>query len=267
MTSADLKGSTAMSDLLPRRASGRQSAEAIKCYQEKLKAFCAELQQVASGLEFKVSSRGWGYILEGRGLITKVDLDKAEKLINDCRKSGHLPLDFCREDDGRQTVNLEEITDEDTEEFAQNWVDYLVGRAHEQFTPFSFWEDQEVYIEMTVEKVDLLSLFEPICKRFRIPITNISGWSDINKRAAIMKRFAYWEAEGKRCILLHCGDHDPGGLHISDFIRSNMEDLTNAVGWSPDDLTIDRFGLERPLHRGEQPDLDRQPRDIERRAA
>ena len=148
-------------------------------------------------MEFKVSSRGWGYILEGRGLITKVDLDKAEKLINDCRKSGHLPLDFCREDDGRQTVNLEEITDEDTEEFAQNWVDYLVGRAHEQFTPFSFWEDQEVYIEMTVEKVDLLSLFEPICKRFRIPITNISGWSDINKRAAIMKRFAYWEARGQ----------------------------------------------------------------------
>ena len=94
-----------MTDLLPRRASGRQSAEAIKCYQEKLKVFCDALREIASGLEFKVSSRGWGYILEGRGLIAKGDLDKAQRLINDCRKSGDLPLDFCREDDGRQTVN------------------------------------------------------------------------------------------------------------------------------------------------------------------
>ena len=142
---------------------------------------------------------------------------------------------------------VEEITDDDAEEFSQNWIDYLTDHAHEQFTPFSFWEDQDVYVEMTVEKVDLLSLFEPVCKHYRIRITNVSGWSDLNSRAAIMKRFAYWEAEGKRCVLLHCGDHDPGGLHISDFIRSNMEDLTGAVGWGPDDLVIDRFGLNAPF--------------------
>jgi hypothetical protein len=58
-----------------------------------------------------------------------------------------------------------------------------------------------------------------------------------------MRRFARWERRGKRCMLLHCGDHDPGGLHISDFLRSNMADLTAAVGWSPDNLKIDRFGL------------------------
>ena len=44
-------------------------------------------------------------------------------------------------------------------------------------------------------------------------------------------------------MLLHCGDHDPGGLHISGFLRSNLEDLSGAVGWSPDNLIIDRFGL------------------------
>jgi hypothetical protein len=58
-----------------------------------------------------------------------------------------------------------------------------------------------------------------------------------------MLRFAQWEARGKKCVLLHCGDHDPGGLHISDFIRSNMQDLAQTVGWSPDGLIIDRFGL------------------------
>src|SRR5262249_47821811 len=78
---------------------------------------------------------------------------------------------------------------------------------------------------------------------FHIPITNISGWNDINSRAAIMKRFAFWEKRGKKCVLLHCGDHDPGGLHISEFLRSNMEELADAVGWRPDNLIIERFGL------------------------
>ncbi len=59
----------------------------------------------------------------------------------------------------------------------------------------------------------------------------------------MMRRFEYWESRGKRIILLYCGDHDPGGFRIADFIRSNMMDMANAVGWSPDNLIIDRFGL------------------------
>lgn len=44
-----------------------------------------------------------------------------------------------------------------------------------------------------------------------------------------MKRIARWEAKGKECVLLYCGDHDPGGLHISEFLRSNFEDLAGMV--------------------------------------
>jgi len=44
-------------------------------------------------------------------------------------------------------------------------------------------------------------------------------------------------------VLLLCNDHDPGGLHISETMRSNLNDLSAQVGWSPDNLIIDRFGL------------------------
>jgi hypothetical protein len=44
-------------------------------------------------------------------------------------------------------------------------------------------------------------------------------------------------------VLLYCGDHDPGGLHISDFLRSNMAEVSASVDWTPDSLIIDRFGL------------------------
>ena len=59
----------------------------------------------------------------------------------------------------------------------------------------------------------------------------------------MMRRFKHWEAKGRPCVLLYCGDHDPGGLQISGQLRSNLAELSGAVGWSPDRLTIDRFGL------------------------
>src|SRR5882762_2474645 len=99
---------------------------------------------------------------------------------------------------------------------------------------------------MMVEKVDLKGLFSVECEPFHIPLTNATGWNDLNSRAGMMERFAYWEARGKSCVLLYCGDFDPGGLHISEFIRSNLADMSGAVGgWLPDGLVIDRVGLNK----------------------
>jgi hypothetical protein len=77
------------------------------------------------------------------------------------------------------------------------------------------------------------------------PITNVKGWNDINTRAATMRRFQEWEDRGNQCVLLYCGDHDPGGLAISSQIMSNLVDLSEAVGWDPTNLIIDRFGLNQ----------------------
>jgi hypothetical protein len=45
--------------------------------------------------------------------------------------------------------------------------------------------------------------------------------------------------------LLICGDHDPGGLLITKTMRKNFEDLSDAIGWSPTNLVIIRFGLNK----------------------
>jgi len=53
---------------------------------------------------FDVSSRGWCYLIESHGL-KKGDFDKAQNLINDCRKSGRLPIGICCEDErGKPTI-------------------------------------------------------------------------------------------------------------------------------------------------------------------
>src|SRR5262249_56921086 len=97
-------------------------------------------------------------------------------------------------------------------------------------------DDRDVYVEVAVEKLDLRNLFEPVCKEFYVPLTNFKGWSDLNARAAMMRRSARHEAEGRRCVLLLCTDHDPGGLHMHEKMRKNLEDLAGAVGWSPENL-------------------------------
>lgn len=193
-------------------------------------------------MDFAIGVRGWCYILEKHGL-RKGDFRAAEKLITDCRKSGMLSLDICAEDGSRATIGIQNLDDADIEGEAESWLNYLLNDVHKNYTPCGFWDDLDVYVEVAVEKLDLRNLFESPCAKFFVPITNFKGWSDLNSRAAMMERFAQHEAAGRRCVLLLCGDHDPGGLHITSTMRKNLSDLSRAVGWSPENLLIIRFGL------------------------
>lgn len=131
------------------------------------------------------------------------------------------------------------------------------------YTP-DWWTDETYYIQILVEKVDLKTLFEPVCKKFHIPIATSKGWSSILQRAEFARRFKDAEEEGLICVLLYCGDHDPDGLRITENIRKNLYDVKD-VWWidettgynpggkiydngvlisdTPKKLIIDRFGL------------------------
>ena len=225
---------------IPKKNRGRQTPEKIEQYEADLGSFADAILNINSTLSFRVSSRGWCYILEEHGLL-KGDFNTAQRVINDCRKSGLLPIDITAVDQNRVASCIQEVDFDDPEAQAQYAIDSIENYAW-QYIPKAFWEYQDCYVEMFVEKIDLKSLFEPICKRYHIPLTNARGWSDIHSRAAMMKRFTEWENKGKQCVLLYCGDHDPGGLNISETILSNLYDLDNAVGM-PFSLEVDRFGL------------------------
>jgi hypothetical protein len=227
---------------LPYRGRGALSKAKEEQYDADLSTFCEMILEIRSRLEFNVSSRGWCYILENDAGLKKGDFDKAQKLITDCRKSGKLPLDIVAEDSAREFEGLERLNTVTPRRYASLLLDNLQS-AYQRYAPRSFWTDQEYYLQLFVEKVDLKSLFAGICDEFHIPRANARGWSDLNSRAAMMRRFKEWEAKGKQPVLLYCGDFDPVGLQISDTLRDNMTELAGQVGWSPDNLIIDRFGL------------------------
>lgn len=226
---------------VPKRKPGRQSEYEAERYRRQLDQFVRTILQLQSTFDFAPSARGWAYMLEGKGQITKGEFKAAEDLINDCRKSGLLPMDICAEDERRQADGLERL-DGGVEHEIQVW-DRTLRHAPDDYTPLSFWDDQTFYLEMLVEKVDLKNLFAPVCEEFHIGITNIGGWADLNSRAAMMRRFEEHEDAGHTPVALICCDHDIGGLQISDKLRKNLQDMSRAVGWEPDNLIIDRFGL------------------------
>jgi len=228
---------------LPKRPRGRLTGTAEEAYQADLRAFCDRILQFKSRLDFQVGGRGWCYLLEGEHVVTKGEFDDAERLITRCRKDGYLPLDICAEDGKRVAEGIEELDDPDIEAKVNGIVNYI-NNAHLYYEPFSFWENLHVYVEVAVEKADLKSLFSRVTNEYHMVIQNVGGWADLNVRAGMMRRFQKWETKNKRCVLLYCGDHDPGGLRISDFLHANLAELGQAVGWSPEDLAIDRFGLD-----------------------
>ena len=220
---------------------------------EALIDFATEIIKISDKIGFRVSARGWCYQLEQARLINKDEFDKVENLINSCRREGILPIDFTAEEEGRKFSGVV-MPDDDTILAHIGWALRRALNCGDSYVP-EYWEDEEYYIQMVVEKVDLKTLFLPVCKKYRIPIATSKGWGSMLMRAEYAKRFNEAEINGLQCVLLYCGDFDPDGGRISDFLRTNLADLSN-VEWEDGDggywpgydgdegaLIIDRFGL------------------------
>lgn len=207
----------------------------------EMQIFADKLIEISDKIGFKVSSRGWCYQLEGFNVITKDQFDKVQKIINLCRKQGYLPLDFTAQDSARIFDNIQSIEDRTPAQMLRAYISMMLkyGKHHR----IDMWENEKYFIQILVEKVDLKTLFKPVCEKYHIAIGNSHGWSDIMQRANMIEDFKEAEEQGKKCVLLYCGDHDPYGLGISDFLKKNINDLKDATGYDADDLIIDRFGL------------------------
>jgi hypothetical protein len=215
--------------------------------EQQLTQFAETLNQIAEQVQFRISSRGWCYQLEGYGAITKAEFARAEDLINECRRTGLLPIDFVAEEEARAFSGIEEPTSVSPEQYLGHLLKEALN-AEEYYTP-DWWEGEQYYIQMIVEKIDLKALFAPVCDQFHIPIATTRGWSSMLQRAEYARRFRQAEDKGLQCVLLYCGDHDPDGLRISECLRRNLDELKGITwedgveGYNPAKLIIDRFGL------------------------
>lgn len=172
---------------------------------KNLGEFAEFLEELSHEIGFKVSSRGWAYLLESRRLINKDEFNKVTDLINRCRKEGHLPIDFVAEEEARSFKGIEVPSNYSVEVEIKSWLEAAL-EAHAYYTP-DWWNGEKYYIQMLVEKIDLITLFSPVCSDYHIPIATSKGWSSMLQRAEYAKRFSEAEMKNLKCVLLYCGDH------------------------------------------------------------
>lgn len=229
---------------LPVSRKGRKSMEQQLKYEVSLSMFADALKELGKKMKDKVSARGWCYLLEGFNLINKSQFDYVQGLINLCRKKGLLPIDFVLKDVARNFYNVEPLKPKykTPEEYLLDWLEYIRD-IHERKKDISYWQCQQYYIQMIVEKIDVRNLFNDTCEEYHIPLCNAKGWSDILTRAKLAWRFKEAEEMGLVPVLLYYGDFDPAGILIADKLRKNLYDIKEGTNWIPDKLIIDRFGL------------------------
>jgi hypothetical protein len=258
--------------VLPRR--GKYAAR-----NADMQRFAIYLKKLQRKYGLKASARGNAYLLEQEGQIAKDDFDWAEGLVLECIKDSYLPVDFVKQDPARTFFGVEEP------DYNETPVEYFTGQLHYTvkegggYTP-DYWDNENTYVQIIVEKVDLVTLFrpddqditraaaagitlEPICQDHKIPIANSKGWSSVLQRATFARRFKEMEERGLDPVLLVVGDHDPDGIRITDFYRTNLEQIQGihwsdgTKGYNPDDLEIRRIGLNHDfIQRYNIPSID-----------
>ena len=236
MSNYDFQMPPATGPLALRKAARREMGEAI--------------ERLSEDTGYKFGPRGWAYYAEGLGLITKGEFARFEKLLTDMRKDGELDPDVIEPDASRMATEVYDFdrADDTPEQRAQLAIDEISGRLREwagSYFETGYWDDLDYYVEMIVEKKDLVQIFSTTAEHYNIRITNGKGDTDIHTRLAMLKRFRDHSYEGRRCVLLAIGDHDPKGLHIVEGLHKTFMSCANIKGlnWRRPEFDVVNIGL------------------------
>lgn len=91
------------------------------------------------------------------------------------------------------------------------------------------WSDQEYYVELWTEKDAIAGILQPITEKYHIHLIVNRGYSSASAMYDASKRFLEQEGEGKKCVLLYLGDHDPSGLDMDRDIKDRLEEFGATV--------------------------------------
>ena len=208
------------------------------------------IERLSHSTGYKFGPRGWAYYAEGLGLITKGEFDRFEKLLTDMRKDGELDPDVIEPDASRMATSVYdfEASSWTPEDQAQSAIDDISDNLRswaDSYHTTGYWDGLDYYVEMIVEKKDLVQIFGRTADRYNVRITNGKGDTDIHTRLAMLKRFRDHSWNGRRCILLAVGDHDPKGLNIVAGLHRTIMSCSNIKGldWDDPEFEVINIGL------------------------
>ena len=128
--------------------------------------------------------------------------------------------------DGRVAGLIDWNAIEDRGRGVKEWLieedDREVVNGLEAHFALDYWQRQNTYVEVWVEKEALSAVMERPCNRWRVPYMACKGYLSASEAWRSGQRFEQMGQEGRRCVLIHLGDHDPSGI---DMTRDNGDRL------------------------------------------
>jgi hypothetical protein len=100
-----------------------------------------------------------------------------------------------------------------------------------------YWQDQDNYVEVWVEKDALVGVVGRICDQLDLKYFSCRGYVSQSEMWVAAKRLEKRQREGKNIVLLHLGDHDPSGIDMS----RDILDRLNV--FETDDIEFKRLAL------------------------
>lgn len=84
------------------------------------------------------------------------------------------------------------------------------------------WEGQPMRPEVWSEKDALSGVLEPICAEERVDFFACRGYNSASEQWRAGQRFARYVQAGQRPVVIHLGDHDPSGIHMTEDNRDRL---------------------------------------------
>lgn len=108
-----------------------------------------------------------------------------------------------------------------------------------RYIRFNQWARQDFYIEVWVEKEALGNVITRACSPFLVPHMSCKGYLSASEAWRAGMRFREKMDDGKECVIIHLGDHDPSGIDMTRDNRERMDLFTEA----PDGVSVTRLAL------------------------
>ena len=163
-----------------------------------------------------LSSREIYYKLLAKNLVksgaeNNGEYDKVADLIRDARMGGLIDWDVIVDRNRETSIPYYRNSIEDAIESVADL--YKLDRMR----------NQEVYLEVMIEKMAIYDVVDKITYPYTIPLTGNKGNSSKTVLYDTSKRLVKEQAKGKKCVILYIGDHDPSGLMMIDNIAETLK--------------------------------------------
>ena len=107
-------------------------------------------------------------------------------------------------------------------------------------------QEQDVYIELWVEKDALSGVLKRITSHYHINLMVNRGYSSCTAMHDAYQRLKRQEKQGKKTYILYLGDHDPSGLDMVRDIRDRLEEFGVIPQVIPIGLTREQINKYNP---------------------